>query len=89
MRPEIELKIELVPFVRQDLDTGIYVAQYLDFPRAKAEGLTEDEAVGNLFEIFTIMLNEREDEIIGIVLNRYKRVSKSASHRVKDIRVHA
>lgn len=87
MTPEINLTIELVPFVRHDLDTGIFVAQFLDFPRAKAEGNTYAEAVKNLEEIFTIMASENNDEIVATVLQRYKRVSKRASQRVKEVRI--
>ena len=52
--PKIQVNIELVPFIEHDLDNDFYLARFIDFPRAMAEGVTQDEALYNLTRTISI-----------------------------------
>jgi predicted RNase H-like HicB family nuclease len=90
--PQIEIKIELIPIIRQDKKTGQFVANFSKFPRAIASGNTKDEALSELLHVFSDMLKEKEQEITAEIINEY-RASQSPrrnhSERLTGVRVYA
>jgi predicted RNase H-like HicB family nuclease len=89
MNPEIELKIELIPIIRQDKRTGIYVAYFEPFKKAMAAGSTPQEAMTELLQIFGVMLREKEDDMKKVIIERYYETAPKRSQKLKDVRVYA
>lgn len=89
--PLIEIKFELIPVIKQDERTRLYVAHFERFPRAIAYGDSKDKAVLELLEIFSIMAKEKNDEIVAEILKDYKAISHSSnrSEKIQDVRVYA
>jgi predicted RNase H-like HicB family nuclease len=86
--PSIEIKVELVPVVKVDKKTGLYVAYFEQFQKASASGKTEKEAIASLQEIFKIMWNEQKDDIIRQLAAKYSKITgKQRNQSLKDLNI--
>lgn len=89
--PLVEIKFELIPVIKQDERTKLYVAHFHRFPRAIAYGESKEQAINELLKIFSIMATEKNDEIVAEILKDYKATSQPTNRfeKVKDVRVYA
>lgn len=71
MNPEVSLKIQLNPHVKQDKKTGLYLAFYDEFPDASASGTTSEEAKRYLNELIKVMLQEKRSDMINTILDLF------------------
>ncbi len=62
MKPDQKIKLNLTAILIQDSDVGGFTSYFAEFPEAVAEGDTQDEAVSNLFQALSSMIEFRKSE---------------------------
>jgi predicted RNase H-like HicB family nuclease len=73
MKTKADLKneVKLTPVFTKDRKADYCKAHYKGFPKAFAQGKTEQEAELNLLQIFIVLLKERREQIREQSLNSY------------------
>jgi len=74
-RKSIELTMIIVP----DTKTGRFSAFFAQFPEAVAIGESEMDVQDRLMNIFSVMMNDKKDEIMKHPINGAEYISKSAN----------
>ena len=75
---KLSLSIELTALLVQDKKTGYFSVFFAQFPEAIAFGRDENEAERNLYDLFSVMLRDREKEMM-------LRVGKQEDYKSKQI----
>lgn len=70
-----ELTLVVVP----DKKTGRYTAFFAQFPEAIAVGENENQAQDRLFEVFTVMMLDRKNEVMKRHISGADYISKPAN----------
>jgi hypothetical protein len=79
MNPNSQQPIELTMIFVPDQKTGQTTAFFAQFPEALAIGKDEDDAQIRLMNIFTLMMNDRKEEVMKQHLQGAEYKSKQAN----------
>lgn len=60
----METGLVITALIKQDKETGFYVAYCAEFPEAMSQGKTEKEAIDLLMELIPHVLHDRKEDAV-------------------------
>jgi predicted RNase H-like HicB family nuclease len=76
MNALLNFKLELTGIIVPDERTGQFSAFFAEFPEAIACGDSVEEAQGNLYNLFQVMLQDRKEEVIKSYMDHVDYITK-------------